>query len=181
MNADMAAVSSRTRERIPLPGYTDVAEGANSMRQQGSSLVGVLMIVLVLGGLTAGAFLGVSSLTDSTNNIVTGGTGTPENGTGSTGGTGPKSGIGAEVNIAAGVACTASADAARSASTSYFVGSGGLYPVKWSDLTASNPPLYKAATNVVINRGNPTELDGRGWKLTMAGGGTTEPTFTCAT
>jgi hypothetical protein len=151
------------------------------MRQQGSSLVGVLMIVLVLGGLAATAVVGVSSLTGSDNSVVSGMTGTGHGVTGSTGTRGRKGGIGAEVGIAAGAACTASADVARSASTSYFVSSGGQYPAKWADLTASNPPLYTPAANVIINAGNPAELDGSGWKLTMTGGGTTEPTFTCAT
>src|ERR1700730_12483579 len=120
MNADMSAVSRAYLERIPLPGYTDVAEGANSMRQQGSSLVGVLMIVLVLGGLTAAAVVGVSSLTGSDNNGVTGHTGTGAVATGSTGTSDSKGGIGAEIAIAARAACNASADVARSVSTSYF-------------------------------------------------------------
>jgi hypothetical protein len=31
----------------------------------------------------------------------------------------------------------------------------------------------------VVNTRIPTELDGRGWKLVLSGGGTTTPTFTC--
>jgi hypothetical protein len=181
MNADMSAVSRAFRVRIRLPGYTDVAEGANSMRQQGSSLVGVLMIVLVLGGLTAAAVVGVSSLTGGDNSIVTGTTVTGPTASGSPSTTGHKGGIGAEIGIATAAACNASAAVARSVSTSYFATSGGQYPVKWADLTASNAPLFKPAANVTINAGNPAELDGPGWKLTMAGGGTTAPTFTCAT
>ena len=150
------------------------------MRERGVSLIGLLMIVVVLGALTALAIVGVSSLTGSESSVVTGYSGPVAKTAGSTGNTRPKSGIGAEIGIAAGVACNASADAARSASTSYFVGSGGQYPANWVDLTGSTPPLYKPAANVIINRANPAELDGPGWKLTMTGGGTTAPTFTCA-
>jgi hypothetical protein len=154
---------------------------AKSERQLGASLVGILMIVVVLGALTAGALLGVSSL-NSSNNAITGYNGPSGAGsTGSRGTTVPNGGIGAEVGIAAGAACTASAEAARFASTSYFVGSNGQYPVKWADLIGTNPPLYKPIAKVVINAANPAELDGAGWKLTMTGGGTTAPTFTCAT
>jgi hypothetical protein len=154
---------------------------ADSMREHGVSLVGLLMVVVVLGALTASAIVGVSSLTGSDSSVVTGYSGPyAAKGTGSTGNTRPKSGIGSEIGIAAGVACNASAEAARSASTSYFVGSGGQYPAKWADLTGSTSPLYKPAAKVIVNPANPAELDGPGWKLTMTGGGTTEPTFTCA-
>jgi hypothetical protein len=47
-------------------------------------------------------------------------------------------------------------------------------------MTTSNPPIYKPATNVVINSDNSKELDGRGWKLIISGGGAAQPTFTCA-
>ena len=75
--------------------------------------------------------------------------------------------------------CKASADAASSASTLYFANRGGTYPVKWSDMTSAQPPLFALATNVIINPANPTELEGRGWTMVMAGGGTRAPTFTC--
>lgn len=134
------------------------------------------MVVVVLGALTATAVVGVSTLTGDDNtkvlsanrNVNSGSRASSARTTSSTGG-----GNGIARN-----ACRASADAAGSASTLYFA-SRGSYPVKWSDLTASNPPMYKLATNVVVNAGNPTELDGDGWKLTMAGGGVREPTFTC--
>ena len=138
------------------------------------------MIVLVLGGLTAAAVVGVSSMTGSDNTVATGTRVNGPTALGSPGTTAKKGGIGAEVGIAAAAACNASADVARSLTTSYFVSSGGQYPVKWADLTASNPPLYKPAANVMINPGNAAELDGPGWKLTMAGGGATETTFSCA-
>ncbi|HEY5173547.1 MAG TPA: hypothetical protein VIK54_17625 [Acidimicrobiia bacterium] len=47
-------------------------------------------------------------------------------------------------------------------------------------MTSSSPPIYKPATDVVINRANPKELDGRGWRLIVSGGGATAPTFTCS-
>lgn len=134
------------------------------------------MVVVVLGVLAATAVVGVSTLTGNDNanvlntgrNVRGGSRGSSARSTSSTG-----AGNGITRN-----ACRASADAAGSASTLYFASSGS-YPVKWSDLTASNPPMYKLATHVVVNGGNPTELDGDGWKLTMAGGGVSEPTFTC--
>jgi len=173
-----------------LLAYADVAEGANSMPQpalkkperssgaHGFSLVGLLMVIVVLGALTATAIVGVSSLTGSSGNIGTGISGST--GTKNTGSTASGSNIGAGISSTAISACAASADAARSASTLYFVNSGGTYPVTWSDMTTSSPPIYKLATNVVINAGNPRELDGRGWKLIVSGGGASEPTFTCS-
>jgi hypothetical protein len=46
-------------------------------------------------------------------------------------------------------------------------------------MTTSKSAIYALAPNVVINRVNAKELDGRGWKLTMSGGGATPTTFTC--
>jgi hypothetical protein len=100
------------------------------------------------------------------------GSGTSVRGSGSAGGS--------SNDLSAGSACRATADAARSASSLYFVNSGfRSYPVKWSEMTASNPAIYNLAANVVVNAGNPKELDGRGWKLIMSGGGANKSTFTC--
>ena len=158
-------------------------ETERSRGTRGASLVGLLMIVLVLGLLSAAAIVGVKSLTDSSNaigTIVT--TTTAPTGSGPAGGTpGPGGGeIAGAAATAAAVACNAAADAARSASNLFLVNSGGSYPVKWSDLTASTPPIFVLSGHDVVARTNPAELDGLGWKLTMSGGGTTAPTFTCS-
>ena len=151
----------------------DVQKSERSSGTYGFSLVGLLLVVLLLGALTAGAVVGVSSLTGTSDNTATLGTGVNRNG--GTGNLAPSSSI----SSAAAGACAASAAAARAASSVYFATSGGSYPVKWSDLTASNPPTFALAEHVVINAGNPKELDGSGWKLIVSGGGTSAPTFTC--
>ena len=76
-------------------------------------------------------------------------------------------------------ACVASAGAAKTASAVYFANTHGTYPTRWSDMTTASPPLYGLANGVTINRHRRKELDGDGWKLTMRGGGATEPTFSC--
>jgi len=143
---------------------------------RGASLVGMLMIVVVLGALSATAVVGLNTLNSGNSQAVfstTPGHGTV--GTGGTGGTGGRGGSGG-----AGSACQASADAARSASTLFFVNRGGQsYPTNWADLTTSNPAIYTLTKNVAVNSSNPNELDGRGWKLILTGGGPTQPTFTC--
>jgi len=148
-----------------------------SRGRAGASLVGLLLIVVVLGALTATAVVAVSTLNSNDNKSVisqTIGPGTV--GTGRAGG----SGAGNTNRVSTENACRASADAARSASAVYFADNGGSYPAQWSDLTASNPPMFALAANVAINATNPKELDGRGWKLTLAGGGTSEAVFTCS-
>jgi hypothetical protein len=155
----------------------------NDPTSQGFSLVGLLMVIVVLGTLTATAIVGVSTLTGSSNGGGGSGVGSPAAEAAAAvaaaaGGAAAKAAPGRSSSRSA---CRASADAARSASAFYFANSGGRsYPVKWSDMTTSNPPIYKLETNAVINSGNPKELDGRGWKLTVSGGGGSQPTFTCS-
>ncbi len=144
---------------------------------RGASLVGVLMIIVVLGALAATAMLGVSTLTgnDTVTDVL--GTATTTTGTARTPNTGTRTTNTGSV-IGATAACSASRSAAEAASTVYFV-SGGSYPLTWSDLTAANPPTFVLPADVVINPTNPTQLDGRGWRLIIAGGGASAPTFTC--
>ena len=130
-------------------------------------------MIVVLGGMTAFAVVGVSSLTGTgpTSAIST----TSTAGSGADGARGPAVAI-----AAASAACRAAAGAATAASEVYYVNSGGkAYPAKWADLTSSTPPLYALSTGVAVNRRNPVELDGRGWQLVMAGGGASAPGFTC--
>jgi hypothetical protein len=159
-----------------------VASRARREDARGVSLVGLLMMVVVLGAMGATAVIGVSSLTGG--------------GGGGVGAGGAASQIAAEKaaaaiaggakvapgGITAGVnsACRATADAAQAASAVAFANGGGTFPAKWSDLTAGNPPVYALPQLAVVNGGNPKELDGRGWKLLMSGGGATRPTFTCS-
>ena len=133
----------------------------------------MLVIVVVLGALAAMAMFGVSSMTDSNDKVA------EIVGAGTTASSAPRgSGSGGSV-VGATAACAASAAGAQAATSVYFVNSGGSYPVKWSDLTSANPSNFALPADVVINPANPAELDGNGWKLMMAGGGTSAPTFTC--
>ena len=137
----------------------------------GLSLVGLLLVIVVLGRLMATAIVGLQTTTEGSR---------PGTATGDIFGRMSGSGTGNISGIPTGNACKALADAARSASTLYFANAGGRsYPVKWSDMTTSTPPAYKLASNVVINGANPKELDGRGWRLIVSGGGANSPTFTC--
>src|SRR6185437_2728418 len=77
-------------------------------------------------------------------------------------------------------ACATSADAATTASAAYYAKTGA-YATRWSDLTGTTPPVFEVQHDVAINAAAPKELDGKGWKLTIAGGGTTPPTFECDT
>jgi len=143
----------------------------------GRSLVGLLLIVVILGALTASAIVGLRSMTASnasSRSVLANASAAGNVANRVSEGASP--GVGA---IRAGVACNATADAARSASSVYFAKSGGKPPVRWSDLTIGTPPIYKLPTNVTINATNPKELDGRGWKLIISGTGATAPTFTC--
>jgi len=136
-------------------------------RARGASLVGVLVLVVALGALTAMAVIGVNAMTG--NDSAT--SGLPITST-----TAVPRGALSQGAIAA---CRANADAAKAASAAYFANSGRTYPAQWSDLTASSAPTLTLAEHVVINASNPVELDGNGWKLIMSRGGATAPTFVC--
>jgi Tfp pilus assembly protein FimT len=156
----------------------DVQKPAQSSDASGVSLVGLLMVIVVLGALSATAMVGVSTLT-GTGNGTSGRRSAAEAAAALAAASAANASAGSGMSSSARSSCSASADAARSASTLYFASNGGRYPVKWPEMTTSNPPIYKPAADVVINHANPNELDGRGWKLIMAGGGVTAPTFTC--
>src|SRR4051812_9911384 len=146
----------------------------------GASLAGLLVIVVVLGLLSAAAVIGVSSLSNddsvavlrgrSTGSVGVSGPGGFSSTTRPAGTTGP--------TPAAAAACAASASAASSASTVYFT-NGGAYPARWSDLTGGPAAVFVLPDGVVVHPADPARLDGRGWKLVMTGGGATAPTFTC--
>ena len=150
-----------------------VAASEESRPVHGMSLVGLLMIIVTLGLFSAGAIVGLSTMTGPNNNEIAASGGTNPG----AGGRGSRSVIG-ESSL---LACRANADAAVSASTYYFTSNGStLYPRTWSDLTTSTPPVFELPSSVVINGANPQELDGPGWKLIMSGGGPNPTTFACS-
>ncbi len=61
----------------------------------------------------------------------------------------------------------------------FYLNGSGAYPAKWLDMTAATPPSFTLPTGVIINPADPAQLEGKGWTLTMTGGGSTDPTFTC--
>ena len=109
---------------------------AGSSRADGSSLFGLLMIVVVMGVLGVTAVVSVSSLTGGgSSNIpvvhtATSGSSTPRASRSQTAGLG----IAGITGHAEAAACQATAAGAASASTLYFATKGGVYPAKWSDL-----------------------------------------------
>ena len=151
-------------------------------RADGSSLFGLLMIVVVMGVLGATAVVGVSSLTGGgSSNIpvvhtATSGSGTPRasrfpnrrprhrgyHGSRRSSGV-PSDGRRRRVLRARSTSRPRAARIPRSGRTS----------------RPSSPSMFSPATNVTINAANPNELDGRDWKIVMSGGGATAPTFTC--
>jgi|tagenome__1003787_1003787.scaffolds.fasta_scaffold20984494_5 prepilin-type N-terminal cleavage/methylation domain-containing protein len=76
-------------------------------------------------------------------------------------------------------ACFASKDAAVTSSTAFFSNTGE-YPTQWSQMTEPMPPVFVISGDVHIDPSRPKVLDGKGWTLTIAGGGKTPPTFECA-
>jgi hypothetical protein len=145
---------------------------------RGASLASVLVVIVVLGAVTAGAIIGVDAMTGNdtpttslSNTSTTAGS---AKGGGSSG-----SGLGSAAAQAAAAACKANATAATAASAVHFANTGGTYPTKWSDLTASTPPNFELSPHTVINPRDPAELDGNGWKLILSGGGATAPSFAC--
>src|ERR1700712_490851 len=73
-------------------------------------------------------------------------------------------------------ACFASKDAAITSSTAFFSNTGA-YPTQWSKRPEPMPPVFVVSGDVHIDPIHPKELDGKGWTLTIAGGGQSPPTF----
>jgi len=140
------------------------------------SLVGLLVTVVILGVLMVSAIVGLKSINGggpaagpAASAIAASRLGEKVSGSGS-----PR-----VAGVHTGPACNATADAARSASNLYFASNGGSYPSRWSELTNSSPPLVALSIGVTIDRANPRQLDGPGWKLVISGGGTSVPMFAC--
>jgi prepilin-type N-terminal cleavage/methylation domain-containing protein len=91
-------------------------------------------------------------------------------------------GIGGLVDNGHTAACQASGDAAKAASAVFYANSAaGTYPADFHDLVTPNK-VYDIPSGVspIAPAVGDLVLTGKGWTLTMAGGGATAPTFTCA-
>jgi hypothetical protein len=73
--------------------------------------------------------------------------------------------------------CNTMDDASKAASAVFYANNVGAYPKTFGDMENGNPRLLDLSLGAT---GTGTVLTGNGWKLTMTGGGTTMPTFTCA-
>ena len=68
-------------------------------------------------------------------------------------------------------------DASKAGSAVFYALKGSVYPKTFADMENTKPPILELPNGA---NGTGTELHGKGWTLTMTGGGTTEPTFTCS-
>ena len=73
-------------------------------------------------------------------------------------------------------ACLATRDAATSAAAVAYA-TTGTYPTTFNAMTGGTSPMLIAPTGVAVSG---DALKGKGWTLTMRGGGSTSPAFTCA-
>jgi hypothetical protein len=132
----------------------------------------MLLMVVILGALAGGAIVGMQAMTGSDSGSPTG-IGLLTTSTVHGGGR-------SAISELARHACVAATDAARAASVVFFANSPDQqYPTSWSEMTAPPSAAFTLAGNDVISSSDPKELDGQGWRLIMAGGGATPPTFTC--
>ena len=73
-------------------------------------------------------------------------------------------------------ACFATRDAARAAEAVVYANTS-RYPTTFTEMTMRNPPVLVPPDGVSVTA---DQLEGKGWTLTMSGGGETAPRFTCA-
>jgi hypothetical protein len=73
-------------------------------------------------------------------------------------------------------ACFATRDAARAASAVVYA-TNGNYPKTFFAMTKGNGPTLVAGDNTTVMA---HAITGKGWKLTMSGGGATPPKLICA-
>jgi prepilin-type N-terminal cleavage/methylation domain-containing protein len=77
-------------------------------------------------------------------------------------------------------ACTTSRDAAIAGATVYYT-NNATYPTTMLQMTGHTPPELTLPTGVAIKDAGTDKVVGNGtWTLTISGGGTTAPVFTCA-
>jgi hypothetical protein len=142
----------------------------------GMSFVGLLVTIVILGLLMVSAVIGLKSI----NGDTAAGPAASAVAASKLAGRMSEAGSPNVAGIPTGIACNASVTAAQSASTLYYTTHGASsYPSRWTDLTTSAPPLFALPKGAVVNRSNPKELDGPGWKLVISGGATSAPTFAC--
>jgi hypothetical protein len=152
-------------------------ESQPNRAQAGLSIVGLVVALVLLGVLAAGSILELRSIDGGGGD--TAGTAAIAAATGVADRTSKSGALGVGAMPAA-AACNVQITTAQSASALFYANSGGRsYPVRWANLTSSSPPLYALPRTTVINRSNPNEIDGPGWKLIMLGGGTDPPNFRC--
>ena len=73
-------------------------------------------------------------------------------------------------------ACFATRDAARAAGAVVYATKGN-YPKTFFAMTKGSSPVFVANDDMTVTA---HAITGKGWMLTMSGGGKTQPTFTCA-
>jgi len=74
-------------------------------------------------------------------------------------------------------ACTASGEAATSASVAYYANNGNAWQANLAALVAARPPVFTPPSGAVV-AGQTMKIGS--WTLTETGGGTTQPTFACS-
>src|SRR5947207_2464354 len=87
-------------------------------------------------------------------------------------------GIGGLTNTANTTGCTASKDAATTASAAYYADNAQVWPTTFTAMTGSTPPLYSPPASATVTA---TTVKQGGWTLTIGGGGASPTTFTCTT
>jgi type IV pilus assembly protein PilA len=85
-------------------------------------------------------------------------------------------GIAGLTNTGGKSACTASADAAKASSAAYYANHSQTWPSKITDMTTDAPPEYEAPSGATFDVTGKIMTVGS-WKMTMVGGGASEPTF----
>ena len=86
-------------------------------------------------------------------------------------------GIGGLVDNGKTAACQSTADASKAASAVFYANSTtNVFPTTFTAMQGP-PVVLDIPSSVTVTTS--TELTGKNWKLDMAGGGTTAPTFTC--
>ena len=72
--------------------------------------------------------------------------------------------------------CNASADGARAATAVYYANTSGTYPTKFSDMTASTPPMLVLPGSGTLTN---TTYAVNGWTLTLTPHTNAAPTYSC--
>ena len=109
-------------------------------RDDGFTMVEILIAIVLVGILSAVVVVGVGSLTDQ----------------------------------GSASACTVSADASKAGAMVYYA-QNSAYPTTFPQMVSAE--TLEAPSDVTVAA---STLTAQGWTLTIAGGGSTKPTFTCS-